>query len=82
MDITAREMLVENVFEPRENIFAGAEYFSRLLKRYGHTIDLALAAYNAGPSNVEKYKGIPPFKETKRYIQKVKKYWRYYRNFR
>lgn len=81
MDITAKEMLVSDVFEPRENIFAGAEYFSRLLKRYDYTIELALAGYNAGPTNVKKYNGIPPFKETKRYIRKVKKYWRYYRNF-
>jgi soluble lytic murein transglycosylase-like protein len=74
MDSTATEMGVKNVFNPRENIFGGTKYFAQMLRQYGGDLKLALAAYNAGPQNVEKYKGVPPFAETKTYINKVLSY--------
>lgn len=79
MDVTAGEMMVANVFDPLENILGGVGYFKKLLERYGGVIELALAAYNAGPTNVDRHKGIPPFDETRNYIRKVKRFWRDYR---
>jgi len=70
MDPTAKELGVKNVWSIKENIMAGTKYFARLENTLGDK-KLALAAYNAGMGNVKKYKGIPPFKETKTYIGKV-----------
>lgn len=72
MPATAEELGVQNIHDLDQNLQAGAEYLASMLKRYSNDIDLALAAYNAGPGNVDKYKGIPPFRETKRYIRSVK----------
>lgn len=74
MDSTATDMGVRNVFNPRENILGGTKYFAQMLRQYSGDVKLALAAYNAGPQNVEKYKGVPPFDETKSYIKKVLSY--------
>ncbi len=71
MDSTATDMGVKNVFNPKENIAGGTKYFAQMLRQYSGDLKLALAAYNAGPQNVEKYKGVPPFDETKNYINKV-----------
>ena len=71
VDSTAADMGVQNVFNPRENILGGTKYFAQMLRQYSGDVKLALAAYNAGPSNVDKYKGVPPFDETKNYINKV-----------
>ena len=71
MDSTATDMGVKNSFNPRENILGGTKYFAQMLRQYNGDTKLALAAYNAGPKNVEKYNGVPPFDETKNYINKV-----------
>ncbi len=75
---TARELNVTRPFDPRENIIGGVKYIKGLLASYGD-LRLALAAYNAGPGNVEKYAGIPPYRETINYVKKV---IRYYKSFK
>jgi soluble lytic murein transglycosylase-like protein len=71
MPALAKEMGVTNPFDPRENIMAGAKYLSRLLEAHRGNVALTLASYNAGPGNVRKYKGIPPFEETRNYVKKI-----------
>lgn len=67
---TARVLGIANPFDPEQNIAAGTKYFSYLLRRFGDE-RIALAAYNAGPTNVERFGGVPPFPETQSYIEKV-----------
>jgi len=68
------EMGVSNAFDPRENIMGGVRYLKRLLDYHRGDLDLALASYNAGPANVERYGGVPPFRETRHYIKTVRQF--------
>jgi soluble lytic murein transglycosylase-like protein len=62
---------VKNIFDVRENVEAGARYLKDLLQQFNQNLVLALAAYNAGPSAVVSYKGVPPFPETEAYVRRV-----------
>ena len=70
---TAKELGVVDSFNAAQNIEGGAAYMAKMLKRFDQNHKLALAAYNAGPGAVEKHKGIPPYPETERYVEKVLK---------
>ncbi len=66
---------INDPFNPRENIYGGTRYIKDLLSRYKGKLPLALAAYNAGPSAVDKYKKIPPYPETQNYVKNVMRYY-------
>ncbi len=69
---TARDMGVQDAYNPRQNIMGGSRYLAKMLAHFNGDISLACAAYNAGPSRVKQYQGIPPFPETQAYVQRVK----------
>jgi hypothetical protein len=71
MPATAREYNVRNPFEPKANIEAGIKHLKTLIDRFGSSIELGLAAYNAGPGAVEKFNGIPPYRETRDYVRRI-----------
>jgi len=70
---------LENPFDPWQNIRAGAQYFQKMYERFNGKLALSLAAYNAGPTAVDRYKRIPPYQETEEYVRRV---LRYYRTFK
>ena len=80
MPATAEELGVMDSFNPKQNINGGAKYLAQMLARFDNNISFATAAYNAGPSAVEKYKGIPPYKETEVYVKRVKLLQQRYQN--
>lgn len=71
MPATARKYGVDNPFDPHENLQAGATHLGSLLDRYDNDLKLALAAYNAGSGAVQRYGGVPPYRETRDYIRKI-----------
>ena len=81
MPATARELGVEDAFDPEQSIDGGARYLATQLERFG-SHRLALAAYNAGPHNVVRHNGIPPFEETQHYVEKVMALWTHFRYLR
>ena len=80
MPDTARLHHVANVYDPADNIDGGVRHLRLLLDQYSGDLQLTLAAYNAGVKTVEKYRGVPPFSETKEYIRRVLSYYSRYRD--
>lgn len=79
MPATEKELQVINVFDPVSNIEGGTRYLSTLLDEFNDNVDLAAAAYNAGPGAVRKYGGVPPYKETREYVRRISILYRRYR---
>lgn len=71
MDGTATDLGVQDSYQPEDNVRGGSTYLDGLLTRYHDNLALALAAYNAGPAAVDKYHGIPPYRETRLYVARV-----------
>lgn len=76
IDSTATSMGVKDVWNPQQNILGGSKYLKQLLDKFDGDTTLAVASYNAGPHAVEKHKGVPPFTETKQYVNRVMNYMR------
>jgi soluble lytic murein transglycosylase len=71
---------IKDPFDPKQNINAGARYFRQMYDRFDGKLALSLAAYNAGPTAVDRYKTIPPFEETEEYVRRVLRYYYNYKN--
>jgi soluble lytic murein transglycosylase-like protein len=80
MPSTAEALGVEDAFNPEQNISGGVRYFKQLVNRFDGDVKLALAAYNAGSKIVRHYQGVPPFKSTHYYIEKVFEYYELYKD--
>jgi soluble lytic murein transglycosylase-like protein len=72
MPETAKELGIINSFNAKQNIRAGSKHLARLIRKYGGNITLVSAAYNAGEGAVERHKGVPPYPETKVYVERIK----------
>lgn len=72
MPLTQAELAVDDPFNPEQNIHGGALYLAHLLDEFDDDVELATAAYNAGPSAVRQYKGVPPYDETQEYVRRVR----------
>jgi soluble lytic murein transglycosylase len=71
---------IKDPFDPSQNIHAGARYFKQMYDRFKGKLSLSLAAYNAGPTAVERYKTVPPYEETEEYVRRVLKFYYNYKN--
>jgi soluble lytic murein transglycosylase-like protein len=71
MPLTAYDLGVRDSFNPKQNLFGGSTYLNAMLLRYHDNLALALAAYNAGPAAVDRYRGVPPYRETRAYVARV-----------
>ncbi len=71
---------IQDPFDPEQNIMGGARYFRSLLDRYQGKVALTLAAYNAGPTAVDRYRCVPPYAETQHYVEKVLRYYKHYKS--
>ena len=71
---------IKDPFDPSQNIHAGARYFKQMYDRFKGKLSLSLAAYNAGPKAVERYKTVPPYEETEEYVSRVLKFYYNYKN--
>jgi soluble lytic murein transglycosylase-like protein len=80
--VTVRELGIKDPFNPKHNIDGGVRYLKGLLETFEGDQKLALAAYNAGLTQVYRHNGVPPFKDTKKYIKQVFRYLTYYQNNR
>jgi len=80
MPMNYRLLNVENPFDPNQSIEGGARYLRDMLDRYKGSVNLSLAAYNAGPGAVDRHGGVPPYPETTEYIERVMRYYQRYKN--
>lgn len=78
MPVNFGPLNISDPFDPWENIMGGAHYLKSMLEQFDHQLPLALAAYNAGPTAVTRYNDIPPFPETRDYVQKVMRFFNFY----
>jgi len=77
---TQRYLKLRNAYDPKQNIDAGTRYLRYLLDRFDGDVIMALAAYNAGPGAVKRYAGVPPYRETRKYVKKVMGFFKTYRD--
>src|SRR5688500_15246759 len=75
MPALQKDFGITDPFDPRQNVMGGVRYLRRLLDMHGGNVALALASYNAGPMNVARYGGVPPFRETRNYVKKITGFW-------
>lgn len=81
MPATQKSFKVRNPYDAKENITAGTKLLKQLLHKYGNNIKFATAAYNAGESAVAKYRGVPPYEETKNYVKRVAQLYSRYKQY-